>query len=733
MAATAAVAAGTRRTAHSPARVGAVVLLAAVAGLIVGVARVDAIDAGAARAEPGSRVAAKGTVVSVPRRVDGALQVELETGEGRLLATTRGPAGELPVGSQVRAEGTTAEPEEWRAAWLRRRGIALVVEAETIEPTGVARGGVAGTVDAIRARAEAALGRGMPEREEALARGFVLGQDDRIDDRTVDDFKRSGLAHLLAVSGQNVILLCLLAWPLLALVGLTLRARLVALLVLIAVYVAVTGAGPSIQRAGVMGAAGLVAGLAGTPRSRWYALLLAAVITLAVNPLASGDVGWQLSFAATAGIMLWSARLASLLARGARPGSVRRATVEGVAVTVAATAATAPLMAHHFEALSVASLPANLLALPAVAPAMWLGMLVGIAGQVPAIPVEPLNWLNSLLLGYIAQVARWLGQPGWASLGLGLDGLAALALAYAGLAAIAETGLRAARRRAGMTVGDWSPAGRFRARRRMAIALGAAAVLALLLTVGRGGATEPVDGLRVSVLDVGQGDSILLEPADSAPVLVDAGPPGSGVAEALRDRGIESLAALIVTHDQSDHAGGAPEVLNSLAVERLGFAALGPELRAAAHDAGAAPLPLAEGSELRSGGLRLSVLWPPAERPAGGDDPNAHALVLLAEWRHFSILLAADAEAELAPLDPGPVDVLKVAHHGSEDAGLGPLLDRAVPEVAVISVGDANPYGHPAAPTLTELSAHSVPALRTDEAGTITIEADGRGWRVGPG
>ena len=144
----------------------------------------------------------------------------------------------------------------------------------------------------------------MPEREAALARGFVLGEDDRIDGRTRDDFQRSNLTHLLAVSGENVILLGVLAWPLLALVGLPLRARLIGTLCLIAIYVPVTGAGPSIQRAGVMGAAGLIAALADRPRSRWYAVLLAAAATLAVDPRADGDVGWQLSFAAVIGIML---------------------------------------------------------------------------------------------------------------------------------------------------------------------------------------------------------------------------------------------------------------------------------------------------------------------------------------------------------------------------------------------------------------------------------------------
>ena len=390
----------------------------------------------------------------MPRRSGGEASVRLDTPAGRVLVIAPEPidAGELAVGSTIGAEGVLATPEPWRAGELRRRGIAMTLRSPRLEPAEGARGGLAGTVDEIRERAEWALSRGMPGPESALARGFVLGEDDRIEAQVRDDFKRSGLAHLLAVSGQNVLLLCLLAWPLLALLGLTLRARFVALLALIAIYVPVTGAGPSIQRAGVMGAAGLIAALAERPRSRAYALLLAAAATLAFNPRVSGDVGWQLSFAAVLGILLWSGRLTSLLAGHAKRGSPRRALAEGVAVTAAATVATAPLMAHHFDSFSLAALPANLLALPAVAPAMWLGMLAGIAGQVPAIPVEPLNWLNSLCLAYIAQIAHWLASPNWSLVEIPLGTPLAVAAAYLGLIAAVEFLLRAAKRRTGMVL-----------------------------------------------------------------------------------------------------------------------------------------------------------------------------------------------------------------------------------------------------------------------------------------
>jgi competence protein ComEC len=236
------------------------------------------------------------------------------------------------------------------------------------------------------------------------------------------------------------------------------------------------------------------------------------------------------------------------------------------------------------------------------------------------------------------------------------------------------------------------------------------------------------------VLDVGQGDAILLQPAAAPAILVDGGPPGDGLAAKLERAGVERLAAVVVTHDQSDHAGGVADLLGRLPVARLLYARLGMPLRARAAAAGAVPSRIAAGGVLRSGRLRLEVLWPPPEllaAPLAGADPNQQALVLLARWRGFSMLLSADAEAEAVPIDPGPLDVLKVAHHGSDDAGLAALLDRSRPRLAVISVGAGNPFGHPTPATLATLAAHGVPVLRTDRDGTVEIEVDRGSFRIG--
>ena len=588
-------------------------------------------------------------------------------------------------------------PAAWEAGYL----------APLRNPRGPGRGSSAphrtapgrrGGADRPRARpGRGGVGAGDAEREAALLRGFVLGEDDRIDPATVDDFKRSGLAHLLAVSGENVMLLALLAMPLLALLGVPLRARLVLVLALIAIYVPVTGAGPSIQRAGVMGAAGVVAALAGRPRSRWYALLLAALVTLALNPRASGDPGWQLSFAAVIGILLWAARLRDVLLGGSRPPrhgarGWRRGLAEGAAVTVSATVATAPLMAHDFGAVSVASLPANLLALPAVAPLMWLGMLVGPGRPGPGVPVEPLTWLARLLTPTSPRSPTGSARPpGRGSTSRFPERRAVLA-SYAPLGLVLWVAAR---------LGAAAPRPARLARQAQGPGRGSRGGDRAVAVVGPGRAPErpggPPSGLRVTVLDVGQGDSILLDPADGEPVLVDGGPPGAELRDHLAGEGISGLAAAVVTHDQSDHAAGIEELLGSLPIHRLIYAERGAGFLGAARAAGVPATSIAEGSEVDSGSLRLEALWPPRaliDGPAR-EDPNQAALVLLARWHGFSMLLTADAEAEAVPIDPDRSTCSRSPITVPTTRDSSPLLDRAAPRLAVISVGEDNPYGHP--------------------------------------
>ncbi len=242
----------------------------------------------------------------------------------------------------------------------------------------------------------------------------------------------------------------------------------------------------------------------------------------------------------------------------------------------------------------------------------------------------------------------------------------------------------------------------------------------------------PPSGLRLTALDVGQGDAILLETAEGA-VLVDQGPPEADVAGQLRRRGLRALTAVVLTHPQRDHVGGAADVLRRLEVE----AAIDPGLDASASADERAALGVARkrgvrivlaraGGSFRIGRLRLDVVWPD-DPGAPGEDPNLSATVVLARYGATTALLTADAESVVTlRLRLPRVDILKVAHHGSADPGLPELLRRIRPRIAVISVGEGNDYGHPTPETLAALSA--MPGLkvyRTDRDGAVEVESDG--------
>ncbi|UUY06344.1 ComEC/Rec2 family competence protein [Svornostia abyssi] len=534
--------------------------------------------------------------------------------------------------------------------------------------------------------------------------------------------RATGLAHLVAASGANVALLAALVLALGAAVGLPRTPRLVLAIVLVAAYVPLAGAGPSIQRAGVMGAAALVAAVAGRPATRWYALLLAAVATLAWNPLAAGDPGWQLSFAAVVALLVVAPPVRGALARKL-PGGL----AEPLAVTVAATLGTAPLLALHFERVSLISPVVNVLAAPVVAPIMWLGTLASIAGQAAPWAARPFALLSGPLLGYLDWLAVWgAGLPmADAEIGRGARFVLAAACAVAVLVAAHPRGRDAAARAVR------SPARRVGAG-GLAVACVAAAVLATL-------PPGPPDGPVISFLAIGQGDATLLQDGRHA-VLIDTGRPDSPVLRLLRDAGVRRLDALVMTHGSADHEGNAAAVLRAMPVAML-FDGGGAEhrttgLRAAVAEARRRRIPVVEtdrGQTIRAGPISLRVLWPDRARPpAPGADPNLQATVLDARVGGLRVLLPADAESEVTTdLRIGRVDVLKVAHHGSGDPELPELLDEVRPRVAVVPVGP-NTYGHPHPETVRALGAAVPVVRRTDRDGTVRLRpAPGGGLMVG--
>jgi competence protein ComEC len=643
----------------------------------------------------------------------------------------------LRVGDIVSARGRLRPPDLAGQAVHAH----ATLRATDLAATGRRRGGALGVVDGVRRRAQRVLDGHLPPAEAALLRGMVLGDDAALPDDLRDAFKAASLSHLTAASGQNVALLAALAFGLCAIAGVGIRARWTLVLTLIALYIPLAGGGPSIQRAGVMGAATIAAALAGRPASRWYALLLAAAATLVLDPRSAADAGWQLSFAAVVGI----ATIATPTRERLQRRGLAAPLAEAVAVTLAATLSTAPLIAIHFDRTSLVALPVNVLAAPAVAPIMWLGLAAAALGQLAPVLASPLVVLTGPPLGYLAGLARLAaGLPG-AQVALPLSALVVLcALAAVLVTAPAEDLPSAARRRLSprrwLAVRPAAPAtdgGPQIGGRHRRVLLVAAILVALVAALGpallppRTLAPPPDGDLRVTALDIGQGDATLLQAGGHA-ILVDAGPAGDGIAAKLRRAGVRRLDALVVTHPQADHDGGAPAVLAALPVTMLldgrggdrsptSTAIDGPAQRRHTRVTAAQA-----GQVVRAGSLSLRILWPPAGPATPGADPNDRAVVAVARAYDGSALLTADAESDiLAPLDLPPVDVLKVSHHGSADPGLPSLLERLRPGVALIEVGRHNTYGHPTVATLTALQA-AVPLIkRTDRDGAVRVDLRG--------
>jgi len=340
---------------------------------------------------------------------------------------------------------------------------------------------------------------------------------------------------------------------------------------------------------------------------------------------------------------------------------------------------------------------------------MWLGMLAATIGQVAPWLALPFNLANSVLLAFIGWIASLFGGSGQVvQTGGGPVTLAGGAVAAAALA--------------------------FLILRRPTWAFTLIG-LSLILPVGgvlvgsKGGLPPaPAGGISVDALDIGQGDAILIRTPSADPILVDTGPPGGDVAEAIGKSGGGRLGALVLTHLDRDHVGEFDRVLERFEVGSVLADQATAAMRVAIRSEGAAFRRIGTGDLFRLGPAELEVLWPPPgiDDTAPGDR-NARSVVLLVRIAGRNILLTGDAEAELVPLDPGPIDVLKVAHHGSEDIGLPDFLASTGPAVALISAGEGNPYGHPVESSTSALRKVGSTTFRTDRDGSISVMVEPSG------
>ena len=692
------------------------------AGSWWGSVRLTAIDRSPLSAEIGRAATARVVVtgparhsrytIRLPARVEQFGDRELRESVLLELPVGRSP----PQGSVLELPVVVAAPRGEEdgfdeRTWLRRHGVHVVLRSRDFKVIGH-RGGIGGMADRLRASVAAAVASGASGERRAVLLGIVLGEDEGLDSSLRNAFRASGLYHLLAVSGQNVALVAggvlLVAW----LLGIPRLAGEVGALAAIGGYVLAVGAQPSVVRAGIAGALASLAWICARERDRWWFLLVGALVLLAWSPYNVFDAGFQLSFAAVAAIFT----LVPPLMRRLEGYPLPRIAAGVVAVSTACGVTTAPILLFQFGSVPVYSVLGNALATPVVAPLLELGLAA--AALHPFLPdvAALLSWLDGWLAAYLVVCARAVAALPYAR----LDTVPALAVA--GSAASLALILRRTRRRPN-------------ARAIVALVVASALVVIAWKATPEAPPRAP-SGLRVTFLDVGQGDATLLQVPRGA-ILVDEGPPEARVWRQLRALGVRDLSLLVLTHPQRDHIGGARDVLRTTRVHIVldpRLAASGPDERAAMSEARTQRVPVVAarpGLEYAVGRLRLRVLWPDAPGLAS-EDPNNRAIVCLISYGQTDVLLGADAESDvLLPLRPPPVEILKVSHHGSADVLLPSLLEDLRPRIAVISVGEGNTYGHPTPETLAALAtAPGLEVFRTDRDGAVTIESDGRQLRV---
>jgi competence protein ComEC len=712
----AAAAAGVAAT-GSRARVPALALALLLAGWWWGSLRLEVLDGSLLADHIGRSAPVEAVVTGPARRSSFAVRVPAQTRRWseehvRERVLLQLPLGRSPPqGAVIALRATAVAPraddgEFDERGWLARRGVHVVLHGGEWRLVG-RRGGVGGASDRLRRHVGDAVSAGLTGERRAVLVGIVLGEDEGLSAGLQDSFKRSGLYHLLAVSGQNVAFVAGAALGLAWLLGVPRLAAEIAALGAILGYVLAVGWQPSVVRAGVAGALASLAWLLSRPRDRWHFLVLGAAVLLAWTPASLLEPGFQLSFAAVASIFL----LVPPLARTLEGYPLPRWLAIALAVSAACGSATAPILWFQFGQVPLYSLLANVLATLAMPPLLGLALVGALLEPVLPSATLALAWVNGWLAAYLAWCARTVAALPYAQVGSGYA-VAALLGVPAGAVLL-------------WRLPRW---------RRLRVAACAAALVPALLVwqLWPHPALPPPKGLRITFLDVGQGDAVLVQVPEGA-VLVDQGPPEADVASQLRELGIRRVDALVLTHPQRDHVGGAEEVLERVAVEQVLDPRLAAESTLAAdilRVAAARGVPVVEaraGAAWRLGRLRLRVLWP--DGPGNpGDDPNRHAVVLLASYGTVDALLTADAETEVtARLLSRRVEILKVAHHGSEDAGLEAELRELRPAVAVISAGEGNRYGHPRPETLAALGdVAGLRLYRTDVHGRVTVESDGR-------
>jgi competence protein ComEC len=594
----------------------------------------------------------------------------------------------LLPGQRFSAQGRIVASKEARVA-------ALVVIKDDIEiQTQPSRW--ASALGAIRLGLRSLSGDG---NAGALIPGMVLGDTSKQSVEFKNSMRRSGLTHLVAVSGANFALVSAFVLWMMQFLFARMKFRLSATAISLIAFIALVRPSPSVLRAAAMAAVLLVAQGTKKGRDSLPALGFAMAAVVVVDPWQARDAGFALSVLATAGLLLFAPVLIEKLSIHL-PGKLAQA----LAPPIAATVFCSPIIVALSGYLAPMSVIANLLAAPFVAPITIVGFIAALFSPFAPLISTVLIWFIRFPAGAIALIAHWASSFPVLTLQSGKIGFLIIA---------------------SFTLGSWLLKKWFKH-----IIVFTLVILISITWLQR----WPGGDWQVANCDIGQGDSMVINLGNHQGIVIDVGPDSVAEDRCLKALGIKEIPLLILSHFHADHVAGLTGAIKNRAVGQVwvsvNSAPLIESAKAQAALKGVEMIKAVRGMSARVGPLTIRVLWPTLsatsfeEMPGDGSQINNSSIATLITSDAFSLFAGGDLEPpvqEILVKDVGPVDIYKVCHHGSRYQDLA-FMSALHPRISIISVGAGNTYGHPAVQTLQALARLGSEVLRTDIDGAVAVQ-----------
>lgn len=630
---------------------------------------------------------------------------------------------EIDIGQRLVLEGQLSLPKSNTSSsfdykkYLFRQAIQTILNArpDQLRILNQTTNPLIATANIIRKRIKQSIYQSLSGDRAGLMLGILIGDTTGISEDLQDDFGKTGLTHILAVSGLNVGMLLLICLGFLRFLGVKLRLQCLLTTLVIILYTLITRSEPSVLRASIMAIFGLGAWLLGKEKNLMAAISLAALALLIYDPFSLYNVGFQLSFAATLAIIFLNPILEKRLE--AVPPRLRG----DLSICLAAQLGVAPLLVYYFNQISLISLLANMLVIPANAPVLTLGIISVTASFTWSALSHLVNFIAGLFLSYMIKVTQILASFPGVTLQLATPSLLNIGAYYILLGSIMFKLSKPKKRRLDS---------------KILIIVLALAVVFIWWQVAKG---LPPKQLTVTYLDVGQADATLIQTMTGENVLIDGGENPDILQSALVSKGVRKIDLIILSHPHADHLGGLTEVVKNYKVGSVldgGQTHPSPlyEKFLTAVKKQKIPYQLARrGQEFKIGrSLDIFILHPTENFISGTtSDINNNSVVAKISYGKVSFLFTGDIEeeAQFSLLSYGErlkAEILKVPHHGSANGSNMQFLQYVQPEVAIIQVGAGNPFGHPAQSTLGKLKSLGAQIYRTDKDGDVTVRSDGK-------